>query len=412
MKAGIIIKTEFIAPGQYAYENFIDYEDDDEKTTWAPKEGSFADYFDRYMTSPAKTQGPGGSFTATRDRLDKEAKKQMKDLYRRAEKNGSMEWLTIFSFDEEFLYEQGLMTKDGPSADRIKECTRKAMMAMLEKEGLSDAVWTASFHRNLKIHNNYHVHVSTVEPAPSWTAGKGRCRQRSDGSLYQRGKIKESSMKAAKSSFYAAATAQNQDDMTSRIGEIRDRLYGIRKRTVKNERQSKEFIELINGLPRDMRLWKYGMTAMTSHRDKIDRLTTQFLEGSCRKEYDEYVELVMKKAEQYRRAYGKRGAEYTENKIGDLYQRLGNVLLFEMAEYEKERRKQERGAPASKNASASFQENAHTDIFRMIRSASIEIEQAAYSMKKLDMMFRRTIDNMKNEIAYERLRAKEDGLTR
>jgi hypothetical protein len=427
MESGIILKTEFIEPGgALSYEEFIDYEDDDLKTAWFPQAEDSLPYEgiidyqddDRKVTwTPAeKARGKNkagrgdGLFTRDKDQLDEDAKEQLKEIYRHAQKNGSLEWLMLFSFDEEFLREHNLITEEGLHEERIKDCTRKAVSTLLKKEDLSDAVWSASIHQNLKVHNNYHVHISAVEPTPSWTAGAGRCRTKSDGSLYQRGKLKNTSIKAAKSSFISAlAKSTAHDDMTTRIGRIRDRLYSIRKESVHSERRSKEFLSIIAQLPEDMRLWKYGMNAMSPYRDRIDKFTTTFLHENCASEYSEYTRLIMEKQEQYKRIYGDSDADYAENKLHDLYNRLGNVLLREMADYEKERRASRQKQAMQYNAEP---QNPRADIFRELVGASVEIEKAAYSMKRLNSAFRKTIEGMKNQMAYERLRDKEEGLTR
>ena len=45
----------------------------------------------------------------------------------------------------------------------IPEIWSQKLNTMLEKEGLSNAVWTASFHFNT---DNIHIHIATVEPVP------------------------------------------------------------------------------------------------------------------------------------------------------------------------------------------------------------------------------------------------------
>jgi len=411
MEAGIVIVTEFVSPGS-GYSSYIDYMDNDGKTpesgygssidymeydgraTKAQYEGEerrgYSDYVFGYMANPAKATA---LFTKDQDYLTQSDKAQIKNIYDEAEKNGSIMWKTVITFDNEFLTEYGLRDDE----KLLKECTRKAMHSLLKKEGLlGSSTWCADVHVNT---DNLHVHLSTVEGCPSWEAGKGRCRER-NGELYQRGKFKLSSIKAAKSSFFAEA--DKHSGVTTRIGEIRDRLYGLRRD--QGSTLNKEFVDLANSLPHNMRLWKYGMTAMVQYRDRIDKFTTGFIKENCAEEFDEYLKLIAQKQEQYSKVYGDTGIDYSENKVTDLYQRLGNILLREMIGFEKQRRNWMRTAVKKTDNTP--------DIFGKISEVSTTINAASRSMRKMQHLFRRSISEMKNQAAYERMRATQDEMAR
>jgi hypothetical protein len=376
--AGIVLCTEFNLPG-IGYSGYIHYTDDEKKTKIADQTeapfGGFVGYManelktmpfiskkamrteigsydgdadEEFTLSPVKGTG---LFTKKSDAISEAEKKEYAGKYDNAEEKGSPIWKLVFSFDFDFLEKYGLLSypngrrkEDGVfNAAGLIDPVRKAVDKYLKSEGMEECIWTGSFHRNVKDkpnkklgeHSNYHVHVSIVDPDPAWEEGVGRCRRNGEGELYQRGKVKNSTLENTKSTFFSAL--MNGSEETKRIGALRDFFIGVRKENRFTELFREEAESLYERLPKNKRMWNYGMNAMRTYRDEIDRLTEIFIasDEELSRKYGEYEKLLDMQEQRYAEAYGSSGG-YKASKIEDLYTRLGNQLLSEMKQSNKQ----------------------------------------------------------------------------
>jgi hypothetical protein len=191
---GTILSARFVLPGNKLFSGFIDYMDRDEAvrnqyqaqwnlfTAQNEAQGSTAsetmtskqiemthdkvvpDYegFNDYMGDKRKN---GGLFTATKDTLTNDNISQVKRYYREAQRAGSPLWQLVFSFDNAWLKEEGLLDPDTGYLDtsKIQTATRNAVQTLERQTGLQ-GLWTASLHYNT---DNLHVHIGYVERQPT-----------------------------------------------------------------------------------------------------------------------------------------------------------------------------------------------------------------------------------------------------
>ena len=103
---GIVCATRFCEASSKEFSAYIDYIDRDEATKKdnIDKFNLFADYLD-YV---GDTEKMGSLFTQENDALSPEGKKNLKNVFKLAQKNGSNLWQTVISFDNRYLEKQGL----------------------------------------------------------------------------------------------------------------------------------------------------------------------------------------------------------------------------------------------------------------------------------------------------------------
>ena len=369
LKAGIFFSTQFVEPGSKKYKGFIDYINRNES-----KENetlSFATYND-YMGNEYKSNT---LFTKEKDYISKEEASQIKDIFKAAQENGSLMWQSLISFDEEFIKEVGLL-KDGFLDDeRLKELTRESMDAMLEKENINTgAFWSAAIHRNT---DNIHVHIATVELTPT----------------RERGKFKFSSIKKGKGKI--ASNLINRSPSHERIQELTRNNILKDKRDYSyidgNRQERAMFLNIYKKLPTNKSLWKYNMNALGDIRNDIDSLTSHYLEHYKQDEFKELKSLLKKEEELYKKIYGgEKANDYSQNKIDDLYSRVGNSILKECLVYNQKLFEEEKKKFNKRQAA-----------IKSLRNRAI----INSSLKKINYYMSNELEKARSMNVYERLQA-------
>lgn len=392
-KSGIVLVTKFVSSTSKVFASYVDYIDREEavRNKNFEKFTAFSEYVGSYMDDKAKTYG---IFTAEKDVLTMQAKDDLKKIYKTAQKNGSLMWQTVISFDNDFLAKNGLYDeKSGQlDEDKLREYTRKSMNVLLEKESLADAVWSASIHKNT---DNIHVHIATVQPQPSWVEGQSRCRSAS-GKLYQRGKFAQKSIDAAKSAFANSIIKDQIDNV--KINELkRSRILTLSRSlslaSTPDGDIRRAFVHLADSLPDDLRLLKYGNNAMKAYHSQIDAISNRIIENYCADDFRELADILSKADAAYKEVYGdSKTRSFSETHYADLRSRMGNVILAQAVEYKKRLRAQE-----TLRAERNYRLRAE---MMKIRLAGAHVHQAVNGIK-------RTIKNdrqsLSNEAAYQRL---------
>lgn len=392
--AGVVLVQKFIQPGGKAYTGYVDYMDRPEAIG---SRSDLRDYdifgtYQEYMGNPEKSTG----LFNDEDYISSAEKDQIKKIFNQSGKRGGVLYQTVLSFETEWLRENNIMDDDGYiHEDLMREYTRIAVNTIQEKEDMKAFVWTAAVHYNTA---HPHIHIAMVDPNPSWVPGHGRCRVNAEGDLYQRGKWKESSMEAAKSRIVNKVL--DLADTNKEINEImRDRIiYQSRDDSFhrKYDPQIGEaFSDLIQTLPDDMRLWKYGNNAMDSYRSKIDHISDMILKKYFEEDLKDLDKILDNISKQYAAAYGdsRQGSDFKKGKKDDLRYRMGNAILSECRKIERNARMQknarQRGEPLKKI---------------MLKSSALcrnkyVISRALNSLRNIAY---KNIQSMKNQAAYER----------
>lgn len=174
INAGVVLVTKFVSAESAVFSGYIDYinrsnavrNENIDKYTIPTLDTEIKEY-NEYMEYMGDARKTTELFTADKDRLSADEKDKLKDIFQMAQNNGSLMWQSVISFDNKWLADNGLYDpKSGVLNEvKIKEYTRIAVNAMLEKEGLAqNSVWSASVHYNT---DNIHIHIATVQPIPT-----------------------------------------------------------------------------------------------------------------------------------------------------------------------------------------------------------------------------------------------------
>ncbi|MCR8860671.1 relaxase MobL, partial [Bacillus pseudomycoides] len=166
---GVVTVSRFVMADGKTFQDYVEYVDrEDAKREGGAHEKLFSLYQD-YMGDTEKTSS---LFTESSNCLKEKEKKELKQLFQLAQKNGSIMWQDVITFDNQWLEEHGVYDPRTKTVDdtKLMDVTRLAMKEMLKREKLEHtAIWSGAIHYNT---DNFHIHVATVEPFPTRERGK------------------------------------------------------------------------------------------------------------------------------------------------------------------------------------------------------------------------------------------------
>lgn len=371
--AGVVCVTKFCDGNNKAFTNYIKYMERDEATKI--KGRSKYNLFEDYLDYVGDTEKMGSLFTKTKDNLTKDESKEIKKLFKLAQKNNSNLWQTVISFDNDYLKKVGVLTEDNILNDKaLKTASKKSIKAMLEKEGLQNAVWTASFHYNT---DNIHIHIATVEPKPMREKIKYRVWKMQEGGLndgkyvYQKnfktgkmekvpildengnqiilegykGKFKESSMhgNGGLRSVLVSELESNKEEIKEITSILRDIVNEKKNEKLLEiesfEKPMNELYECLKEMQKGKRfyrnMWNYNRNIMKPLQPFIDEISKKYIETYKKEEFEEFLEKIAIKEQGFAESYGGKNT-YAENLLKkELYSRLGNAILKELQSYDK-----------------------------------------------------------------------------
>ena len=263
-------------------------------------------------------------FGAEHDSLTKNQLEELKKSFDLAQKNDSLLWEDVFSFNNTWLEEQELFNSKTKELDekKIKEAIRKSMNYTVEKLNMKDsALWSANIHYDT---DNIHVHVAMCEPIPT----------------RKRGYISEKIKNNMKSKVINHLL--DFDEEYREINKIlrTDLVKSIQDNDISKDINIKILLnEVIKNLPSDKRHWHYNYNTMSDARVHLDRLADYYIKNYKSKEYKELIDKLNKQEERIKSIYGETGnlyKDYKKNKIDELYTRMGNTFLSEIKDVLKE----------------------------------------------------------------------------
>lgn len=381
INAGVVYKTRFIQPDKdfdKVFDEYINYIDRDE----AVRNKNFHKYsvYNDYMENPEKSSG---LFNESFDQFDLEQKKLMKEIFEKAQNNGSLLWQDVISFDNQWLEKHGLYDPKTNLLDegKLREVTRVAMNTMLNKEhGKESMIWTAAIHTNT---DNIHIHIAYCEPIPTRT----------------RGKKKPKTMDAIKSTV-VNEILQRKEHLKEIDRLLRNQIVDRKKDvTFYSDRQLKRlFFQVYHDLPEDRRQWNYNQNSIRHLRPMIDEMSRRYIEKYHATDFIKLTKKLDQETLIMKEAYGEgkkekyRYENLKNNKINNLYTRLGNAILKEMREYAKEEMYQQQ-----------LMTNRKSKIHMLKRRSS------SYTVNRLRYYMNKEYESWKNQRYYERL---EDELER
>lgn len=352
IKAGVVVVTRFCTSGAKEFSGYINYIDRED----AKRQEHLSEYnlYNDYMDNPEKTTG---LFTSDKMKLTQSEKQALKETFKTAQDNDSLMWQTVISFDNRWLAEHGLYDEVNHIIDerKLKELATGAVNKMLKNEGLENAVWSGAIHYNT---DNVHIHIATVEPNPQ--------RKRKDYVQYNEkivngktvkeaildekgnkvikeeyvGRFKMRSIELCKKHMVDNIVQQQEQNITLNT-IVREQIVKQKKNiSISADPELKDkFEELHTKMPRsgNRGLWNYNNNAMAALRPLVDELSTLYMKKYHPEEFKQFRELLKSQSDNYKTAYGKESSrDFENNKIDDLYSRMGNAILKEMREYDKQ----------------------------------------------------------------------------
>ncbi|PFM62714.1 hypothetical protein COJ48_18385 [Bacillus cereus] len=301
------------------------------------------DLLEKHMTDLApekqidggKNEILGGVFSKNKSIITQKDLSDIKEIVGEAQKNGSVYYQDVVSFDTDFLIQNKLYDPHTDTLDenRIQNASRKMMEQLFKDEHIEEnnGYWFASIHRNTK---HIHIHFGTVEHENR----RQLVTTEIDGVVYYepKGKRKQKTLDNMKSTF--AHSLVDRTNELSRISTLRNDLVQEIKGELKESREKKQpkdvvlLREIYAGLPSNKKDWAYGSKRMPEEtRNKIDQLTSLLMKDNP--VFKEYKEAVKEESEFQKGLYGdttRNNKDYEKNQIRDMYKRMGNSLLKEL----------------------------------------------------------------------------------
>ncbi|MEN3772051.1 MobP2 family relaxase [Priestia megaterium] len=376
---GVVLKAKFVTSDIKAYQDYVDYVDrEDAKKEQGAHKKLFTLYQD-YLDNPDKTSS---LFTQQSDRLNEEEKRNLKKVFEKAQANNSIMWQDVITFHNPWLEEHGLYDSRSHTVDekKIMDITRQAVNEMLKREKLNgSAVWSAAIHYNT---DNIHIHIATVEPQPTT----------------ERGMRKQKSLDAMKSKV--VNQMMDRGDSQKKINDlIRKHMVGSKKQDSSFKWRNREFkplfLHIYNHLPEDKRQWQYSYNTLKPLRSSIDTLSEKYIQKYHQKEYRHLMKTLDEEVNELKKAYGEgevnqyRYKNYKQNKIDELYKRMGNAFLSEMREYDRKQTHIKKVLASSSGAKQKSYSANHLPVH--------------ISLKKMERAFKSEYESWKNQQHYERL---------
>ncbi|MFP3414332.1 MobP2 family relaxase [Bacillus sp. SIMBA_074] len=276
-----------------------------------------------------------GVFSKNKSNITQKDLSDIKGIVGEAQKNGSVYYQDVVSFDTDFLIQNKLYDPRTDTLDenRIQNASRKMMEQLFKDEHIEEnnGFWFASIHRNTK---HIHIHFGTVEHENR----RQLVTTEIDGVVYYepKGKRKQKTLDNMKSTF--AHSLVDRTNELSRISTLRNDLVQEIKGELKESREKKQpkdvvlLREIYAGLPSNKKDWAYGSKRMPEEtRNKIDQLTSLLMKDNP--VFKEYKESVKNESEFQKGLYGdtaRDNKDYEKNQIRDVYKRMGNSLLKEL----------------------------------------------------------------------------------
>ena len=400
INAGVVVATQFVSSENEVFTGYIDYICRDEavrnsntdKYVIDEFKNEYGTYID-YMDNPEKTTG---LFTDSKDNLSQEEKQKLKKVFETAKDNESLMWQTVISFDNRWLEENGLYDSKSLILDenKLKECTRGCMKKMLSKENMNESsCWSASIHYNT---DNIHVHIATVEPIPT----REKIKTGKFAGEYK-GKFKQSSIELGKSFVVNNIISQQKENQM--INEIiRNNIAGSEVKNLigTDDKLYEQFLNIREMLPPDKRTWQYNNNKIKHVIPFIDEFSSKYIDEYFKADFEKLKTALKIQEKKYSTAYGsgeKRNNNLYENKMKDLYYRLGNHVLKEIKNYDNEIKKQK--YENIKKYRVIKRTSKHKPIFKKYD----EYKVFTNYIKRIKECFNKEFESEKNQYIYEQM---------
>lgn len=348
MRPAVILKSDFIIGknNTQQYRNYIRYigRDDAKSKTIehvqsAIDEKEFEGYLDYLNRDKAKNhfinENSESLFNDKQDTLNRNDRLQISKSFNEAQKNGAVLWRDVYSFDNEWLKENGFLNDGVLNEKEIKNATRNAMKKCFDEEKLNEhGFWVGGIHYNT---DNIHVHVASTEKINTREIIKYK-RYDDQNNEYEveepKGKRLKKTEDKMKSSFINALT--NREMSLEKMSQLRYSLHHSITIDKYNLKQHKLLKEIQKQLPKEKTQWQYNNKNVKHVQPLIDEYTHNYMNKHHKSEFNEYKQLVKDDSEYNKALYGegKKEKDRYKNseayKMQDLNSKMGNALLKEL----------------------------------------------------------------------------------
>lgn len=349
---GVILTARFVMPGSKTFGGYIEYMDRDAATrnkfaeewdvyadpetlaesTAVAEDDKSQDYggFNDYMGNPVKTDE---LFSRANDELTQDQKSNAKQYFRDAQKNGSPMWQLVFSFDNKWLEENGLLDANNQvlAKSKVMDATRKGIARLEEKTGLKGQ-WTAAIHYNT---DNIHVHIGYTERVSTRPMINYENKKNPELSGWQRkGKFRVDALEQTKSAF-ATSLVSHKDLLMELDKSLSNAITHAREMgdQWQQETYQSAMTNLVRKLPSNRAQWQYGYASGQHFKTEIDSVINLYLKTDGARYMPEIWRTMSKVDAAYIRDYGETSRYYSAGKLygkNGLYARLGNAVLKEL----------------------------------------------------------------------------------
>ncbi|WP_317945921.1 MobP2 family relaxase [Carnobacterium maltaromaticum] len=276
-----------------------------------------------------------GLFNSSKDDLTVAEEAEIKKQFSKAEKNGSILFKDVVSFDTADLIEAKIYNPETKELDRKKliDAGRKMMEKMGSSEKMNETMlWTGMVHYNT---NHFHIHFATVEMQNT----RKMMTKKENGIEYQqpRGMRPQSTIDDMKSTFANEIFGRGEE--LARASDLRNKLVQDIKSQLSSTStfEMKLMNEIREELPENKKNWTYGSKKLSdATREKIDKLTTSLMKDTP--DYNNYLSLMKEESAARIKMYGdtkRADKDYFKNKEEEIKKRLGNSFLKELKVIEK-----------------------------------------------------------------------------
>lgn len=276
-----------------------------------------------------------GLFNSSKDDLTVAEEAEIKKQFSKAEKNGSILFKDVVSFDTADLIEAKIYNPETKELDRKKliDAGRKMMEKMGSAEKMNETMlWTGMVHYNT---NHFHIHFATVEMQNT----RKMVTKKENGIEYQqpRGMRPQSTIDDMKSTFANEIFGRGEE--LARASDLRNKLVQDIKSQLSSTStfEMKLMNEIRDELPENKKNWTYSSKKMKAEtRAKIDVLTTSLMKDTP--DYNNYLSLLKEESAARIQMYGdtkRADKDYFKNKEEEIKKRLGNSFLKELKVIEK-----------------------------------------------------------------------------
>ncbi|EFK80315.1 hypothetical protein HMPREF9269_1114 [Ligilactobacillus salivarius ACS-116-V-Col5a] len=285
-------------------------------------------YTDRKAATKLEDGLTGVYPTFTQDSLNLTHKQhhELADKIIEAQKNKSMLWQGVVSFNPDFLERAKLYDPETGVVNQraIKRAVQKAIPEMLKQEELNvpETFWWADVHLNT---NHVHVHIGISQTKNTRPLKFGE----------PKGRFQTKSLKKIKSIVHREVedkVSRKQDiNLEKKIDELKKDVVDQLKENLQQQHQQKILEQIWHALPKykDKRRWRASNNSYDFREAKLltGKLVDDFLKTDLNQDYEEYLSAIKQKDSDNREKYGQNIPDSIPKNQKDLHDYLMNRVF-------------------------------------------------------------------------------------